>query len=151
MPGDYPFYFDEIQSAFYVNDAENEDNGLVYAVFTTPENSIAGSAICSFNLSSIESTFNGPFKTQENQDPTKTWVSDNSVPLKDRRRFECERPQLAPSGVDSIDSRKYQLMDKTVDSTTFGPLYHVSSLCVLPLIVLLNDFITGIRLNVTLN
>ena len=53
VPGDYPFYFDEIQSAFYVNDAENEDNGLVYAVFTTPENSIAGSAICSFNLTSI--------------------------------------------------------------------------------------------------
>ena len=128
VPGDYPFYFDEIQSAFYVNDAENEDNGLVYAVFTTPENSIAGSAICSFNLTSIESTFKGSFKIQENQDPTKTWVSDNSVSPQDRRRFECERPQLAPSGVDAVDSRKYQLMNQAVDSTTFGPLYHVSSI-----------------------
>ena len=74
-----------------------------------------------------ESTFKGPFKTQENQDPTKTWVSDNSVPTGERRRFECERPQLAPSGVDAVDSRKYQLMDEAVDSTTFGPLYHVSN------------------------
>ena len=120
------------------------DNGLVYAVFTTPENSIAGSAICSFNLSSIESTFSGPFKTQENQDPTKTWVSDNSVPLKDRRGFECERPHLAPSGVDAIDSRKYQLMDETVDPTTFGPLYHVSSLPDITITVLLDALITKI-------
>ena len=127
VPGDYPFYFDEIQSAFYVSDNENEDNGVVYAVFTTPENSIAGSAICSFNLTSIERTFKGPFKTQENGDPTKTWRPDNSVQPTDRSGFECERPSTSPNGVDSIDSRKYQLMDETVESTTFGPLYHVSN------------------------
>jgi chondroitin sulfate proteoglycan 4 len=127
VPGDYPFYFDEIQSAFYVNDNENEDNGVVYAVFTTPENSIAGSAICSFNLTSIERTFKGPFKTRENGDPTKTWRPDNSVLPNDRSGFECERPSTSPNEVDSIDSRKYQLMDETVESTTFGPLYHVSN------------------------
>ena len=126
VPGDYPFYFDEIQSAFYVNDAGNEDEGVVYAVFTTPENSIAGSAICSFNLTSIEKTFKGPFKTRENGDPTKTWRPDNSVDVKDRTGFECDNPRLASSGVDAIDSRKYQLMDETVDSSTYGPLYHVS-------------------------
>ena len=128
VPGDYPFYFNEIQSAFYVNDDDgNEDNGVVYTAFTTPENSIAGSAICSFNLTSIENAFKGPFKTRENQDPTKTWHPDNSIEPKDRSGFECERPLSSQGGVDDVDSRRYQLMDKSVEPTTFGPLYHVSN------------------------
>ena len=40
------------QSAYYL-----ESEGLVYATFTTPENSIAGSAICSFNISEVDQTF----------------------------------------------------------------------------------------------
>ena len=95
-------------------------------MFTTPENSITGSAICSFNLTSIENTFKGPFKTRENQDPTKTWRPDNSVQPQQRTGFECERPLPGPSGVDAVDSQKYQLMDEAVETTTFGPLYHVS-------------------------
>lgn len=31
LPGEYPFYFDEIQGVTYL-----PDNGLVYATFTTP-------------------------------------------------------------------------------------------------------------------
>ena len=52
------------QSAYYL-----ESEGLVYATFTTPENSIAGSAICSFNISEVDQTFRvRPFKivTKEN-------------------------------------------------------------------------------------
>ena len=37
IAGDYPFYYDEIQSAYY-----EKTEGIVYATFTTPENSIAG-------------------------------------------------------------------------------------------------------------
>ena len=37
IAGDYPFYYDEIQSAYY-----EKSEGIVYATFTTPENSIAG-------------------------------------------------------------------------------------------------------------
>ena len=43
-----------------------------------------------------------------------------------RTGFECERPLPGPSGVDAVDSQKYQLMDEAVETTTFGPLYHVS-------------------------
>ena len=124
VPGDYPFYFDEIQSAYYVSGNGNDDNGVVYAVFTTPENSIAGSAICSFNLTTIENTFRGPFKTRQNQGST--WGADNSVNPKQRAGFECEKPAPTSIGGDAIDSRKYQLMDKAVQPTTFGPMYHVS-------------------------
>ena len=34
IPGEYPFYFDEIQSTFLL---EYQNETLVYAIFTTPE------------------------------------------------------------------------------------------------------------------
>lgn len=59
VAGDYPFYFDEIQSTSFV-----PDENVVYATFTTPPNHIAGSAICAFNMSAINDAFSGPFKHQ---------------------------------------------------------------------------------------
>ena len=49
VAGDYPFYYDHIQSAYYLETA-----ATVYASFTTGENEIAGSAVCSFGLAEIE-------------------------------------------------------------------------------------------------
>jgi hypothetical protein len=46
VPGDIPFYFDEIQSVHI-------DKDVVYALFTTPDNAISGSAICKFDLKDI--------------------------------------------------------------------------------------------------
>jgi hypothetical protein len=37
---------------------------LIYAVFTTPPNSISGSAVCAFALQDITDTFEGNFKEQ---------------------------------------------------------------------------------------
>lgn len=37
---------------------------LVYGTFTTPPNSIAGSAVCAFSLQDIADTFEGNFKEQ---------------------------------------------------------------------------------------
>ena len=111
--GDYPFYYDEIQSAYYL-----ESEGLVYATFTTPENSIAGSAICSFNISAIDDTFKGPFKRQEGSDST--W---KPIQVSDHSHFECQgsnRDYSTPT------SREYQLMDQGVPSSLNGPLYKVS-------------------------
>lgn len=52
VPGDFPFYFDEIHSTA-------RSGGTIYAVFTTPENSIAGSAVCIFRLEDIVEIFDG--------------------------------------------------------------------------------------------
>ena len=49
VAGDYPFYYNHIQSAYYLETA-----ATVYASFTTGENEIAGSAVCSFGLAEIE-------------------------------------------------------------------------------------------------
>lgn len=38
---------------------------IVYAVFTTPSNSISGNAICAFRLRDLMDTFEGAFKEQE--------------------------------------------------------------------------------------
>ena len=37
---------------------------LIYGVFTTPPNSISGSAVCAFSLQDITDTFEGNFKEQ---------------------------------------------------------------------------------------
>jgi semaphorin 6 len=37
---------------------------LIYGVFTTPPNSISGSAVCAFALQDITDTFEGNFKEQ---------------------------------------------------------------------------------------
>lgn len=72
VPGDYPFYFNEIRKFFLSFSAwsrktkvwfptestsdlvegayGNTNSRLIYGVFTTPDNAIAGSAICAFAL-----------------------------------------------------------------------------------------------------
>ena len=59
VPGEHPFYFNDIQSTsgFVRTAGSSSADQVVYGVFTTPENSIAGSAICAFKLSDITDTF----------------------------------------------------------------------------------------------
>ncbi|XP_023613071.1 semaphorin-5B [Myotis lucifugus] len=66
-PGEVPFYYNELQSAFHLPEQD-----LIYGVFTTNVNSIAASAVCAFNLSAISQAFNGPFRYQEN--PRAAWL-----------------------------------------------------------------------------
>lgn len=37
---------------------------LIYGTFTTPPNSISGSAVCAFSMQDIADTFEGTFKEQ---------------------------------------------------------------------------------------
>lgn len=112
VAGDFPFYYDEIQSAQYVA----QEGGIVYATFSTPENSIAGSAICSFNLTAIEETFEGPFKKQSR--PDSTWEPQNG----DHSHFQCQ-PSSSNKEQFKANSREYQLINKAVPSTKQAPLY----------------------------
>ena len=62
----------EIQSTTAIVGTED----TFYAVFNTPENSIAGSAVCSFSLSDVTRTFEeSPFKNQVRQ---KSWKLEMS-------------------------------------------------------------------------
>lgn len=110
IAGDYPFYFDEIQSTSYVP-VEN----IVYATFTTPSNSMAGSAICAFNLTSINAAFAGPFKYQERTGSS--WAK-HDAPYQDH--FECKD---STRSTHLLETSKYQLMDNAVQATTLSPLH----------------------------
>ena len=45
---------------------------VLYAVFTTPVNSIAGSAVCAFRLADVMDSFEGNFKHQD--DMNSNWL-----------------------------------------------------------------------------
>ena len=59
-----------------------QDNRLVYAVFTTPKNSISASAICAFRLRDLLDTFEGAFKEQARTDGMSRTLSSFLVPKK---------------------------------------------------------------------
>ena len=102
IPGDYPFYYNEIQSAVYL-----ESEGMVYATFTTGTNSIAGAAVCNFNLTAVETAFSGDFKYQSST--ASTW----SPARANHDHFQCKK---SADGDDLLASTKYQLMDSSVAS-----------------------------------
>lgn len=116
LPGDYPFYFNEVQGTVY----SYQDNTL-YATFTTPENSIHGSAVCAFNLTSIDAAFAGQFKHQDT--PTSTWERKES---NSNIHNECKIPRVGHLQ-HLKESAKYQLMDQAVQATTIHPLHHATN------------------------
>jgi len=53
-------------------DSDGDYDDLIYATFSTPGNSISGSAVCAFRLQDIIDAFNGPFKEQ--RDMGSNWM-----------------------------------------------------------------------------
>ncbi|XP_039431526.2 semaphorin-5A [Culex pipiens pallens] len=113
LPGDYPFYFNEIQGMVY-----SQEEGVLYATFTTPENSIHGSAICAYNMSAIHAAFSGAFKYQDSLGSA--WHRQDA---QHRDHYECNAGPTARH-VSLLDSSKYQLMDQAVQPITGQPLHH---------------------------
>lgn len=84
VPGDYPYYFDEIGNCFTIflqfssrrllleatspmvaGRYGSSQSPLVYAVFNTPFNAIRATAVCAFSMEDIGETFSqGSFKAQ---------------------------------------------------------------------------------------
>lgn len=95
------------------------DENVVYAMFTTPSNSIAGSAICAFNLTAIETSFAGPFKYRKNSDGE--WGRHY---VQHRDHFDC-KSSIHSSHL--LETSEYQLMDSAVQATTLNPL-HIAQL-----------------------
>ena len=113
VPGSYPFYFDQIQSMSQLIRTKNED--VVFGVFNTPENSITGSAVCSFKMSDIRDSFNGPFKAQQD-------VNSNWLPLA-RHQVPKTRPGSCHNNSRSLKEghlnflKENTLMDEAVSSS----------------------------------
>ncbi|XP_037090829.1 semaphorin-5B-like [Pollicipes pollicipes] len=112
VSGEYPFYLDQVQSIHYLDREE-----VLYATFTTPENGLAGSAVCAFNLSAIGDAFDGPFRRQ--REPGGAWPRQ---PL-DLRHFQCGTPgQTAGRDRRLADIPQYALAHDAVMPTKTDPL-----------------------------
>lgn len=114
VPGDFPFYYDYIQSVTYLPREQ-----MLYGVFSTAENSIMGSAVCVFNMSSVNASFHGPFKYQPS--PSSTWRPETSA----NHHFQCE--DSGTSREADLAADKYQLMDRPVLPQSPSPLYLLNS------------------------
>ncbi|XP_014247220.1 semaphorin-1A-like [Cimex lectularius] len=126
IPGDYPFYFNEIQSTSDIIEGVygSKQVKLIYGVFTTPINSIGGSAICAFSVDSIMETFNGPFKEQESMNSNWLRVSPSRVPVP--RPGQCVNDSRTLPDVSVNFVKTHPLMDQAVPSFAEPLLVRIS-------------------------
>ncbi|XP_022242477.1 semaphorin-2A-like, partial [Limulus polyphemus] len=129
IPGEFPFYFNEIQSVYKLPD----DDSTFYAVFTTSSNGLIGSAICTFSLDSIQEVFNGKFKEQATS--SSAWLPVISVKVPEPRPGQCvNNTQTLPDSVLNF-IRGHPLMDSAVSQKNGKPVYYKRDVILTSLVV----------------
>ncbi|NWH78744.1 SEM6B protein, partial [Piaya cayana] len=78
VPGDSHFYFNVIQAVTDI--LELDGRPVVLAVFSTPANSIPGSAVCAFDMNQVAAVFEGRFREQKSPESIWTPVPEDMVP-----------------------------------------------------------------------
>lgn len=118
-------------------------NDIIYAVFTTPQNAIGGSAVCAFAMRDIIDAFEGSFKGQESMNSN--WLPLEKEKLPENRPGSCveDSRTLSDSAVNFI--KTHPLMDKAVPSFLARPVlvrvslqYRFSSIAVHPQVQAMN-------------
>uniref|UniRef100_A0A8B9KU91 Semaphorin 6A n=1 Tax=Astyanax mexicanus TaxID=7994 RepID=A0A8B9KU91_ASTMX len=104
IPGDSHFYFNILQAVTDVIHINGRD--VVMATFSTPYNSIPGSAVCAYDMADIATAFTGRFKEQKSPDSTWTPVPEEKVPK--------PRPGCC-AGTPSVE--KYKVSNEFPDDT----------------------------------
>lgn len=129
IPGEFPFYFNEIQSVYKVPG----DDNMFYGVFTTSTTGLMGSAICAFTLEDIERAFAGKFKEQATSSSAWLPVLTNKVP--DPRPGQCVNDtETLPDAVLTF-IRSHPLMDEAVAHKDDKPVYFKRDLMFTQLVV----------------
>uniref|UniRef100_A0A8C4Z7Z0 Sema domain-containing protein n=1 Tax=Gadus morhua TaxID=8049 RepID=A0A8C4Z7Z0_GADMO len=127
IPGDSHFYFNILQAVTNVIHINGRD--VVMATFSTPYNSIPGSAVCAYDMAEIANTFTGRFKEQKSPDSTWTPVPEERVP---KPRPGCcagtmsaEKYKLSNEFPDDTLNfvKMHPLMDEAVPSITNRPWF----------------------------
>jgi len=118
IPGEFPFYFNEIQSIYKVPG----DDTQFYAVFTTSMNGLMGSAVCSLTLRDIQAAFDGKFKEQKTSSSAWLPVSRSAVP--EPRPGQCVNDtQTLPDTVLTF-IQSHPLLDGAVAHNNHKPVYY---------------------------
>lgn len=125
VPGDYPFYFDEIQATSAIVDgmyetASSRRQAIIYAVFTTPPNAIPGSAICAFRTDDIMDAFEGRFKSQS--DSTANWLPIAPELVPEPRPGRCVEDSRTLHTMTVNFVRTHTLMEQSVPAMHGRPL-----------------------------
>uniref|UniRef100_A0A182ITG7 Semaphorin-1A n=1 Tax=Anopheles atroparvus TaxID=41427 RepID=A0A182ITG7_ANOAO len=122
MPGDFPFYFDEIQSTSNLVEGRygHANSKLIYGVFSTAPNAIAGSAICAFSLQDISDTFEGNFKEQSGLNSN--WLPVNPLNVPDPRPGSCHNDSRMLPDLTLNFKKTHSLMDETVPAFFGSPI-----------------------------
>ncbi|KAJ8915222.1 hypothetical protein NQ315_015445 [Exocentrus adspersus] len=117
IPGEFPFYFNEIQSIYKVPG----DDTKFYGTFTTSTNGLMGSAICSFRLSDIQDVFKGKFKEQATS--SSAWLPVLSSRVPEPRPGTCvnDTETLPDTVLHFI--RSHPLMDSAVMHENEKPVF----------------------------
>ncbi|XP_034026520.1 semaphorin-6A isoform X1 [Thalassophryne amazonica] len=127
IPGDSHFYFNILQAVTDVIHISGRD--VVMATFSTPYNSIPGSAVCAYDMAEVASVFTGRFKEQKSQDSTWTPFPEERVP-KPRPGSCAGTPSMERYKVsnefpdDTLNFIKmHPLMDEAVPSIAHRPWF----------------------------
>lgn len=91
---------------------------LVYATFTTPPNSIPGSAVCAFALQDVTDTFEGNFKEQMNSNSK--WLPAQKVP--EPRPGSCHNDSRSLPETTLNFLKTHSLMDESVPAFFGQPI-----------------------------
>lgn len=122
VSGDFPFYFNEIQAT--TEPVEGRYGGhattLLYGVFTTPENSIPGSAVCAFTFQDIMDTFEGPFKGQASVNAN--WLPVHGTQVPEPRPGQCVKDSSTLPDVTLNFIKSHSLMDEAVPAFFGQPI-----------------------------
>lgn len=93
---------------------------LIYGTFTTPPNSISGSAVCAFSLKDITDAFEGNFKEQAAINANWLPVLSNKVP--DPRPGQCHNDSRTLPDLTLNFIKTHSLMDASVPNFFGQPI-----------------------------
>ncbi|KAM6041634.1 semaphorin-6B isoform 1-T3 [Chlamydotis macqueenii] len=123
VPGDSHFYFNVIQAVTDI--LELDGRPVVLAVFSTPANSIPGSAVCAFDMTQVAAVFEGRFREQKSPESIWTPVPEDMVPKP--RPGCCASPGMRYNSSSAFPDeilnfvKTHPLMDEAVPSLGNAP------------------------------
>ncbi|XP_054982467.1 semaphorin-6B isoform X2 [Sorex araneus] len=123
VPGDSHFYFNVLQAVTGVVSLGGRP--VVLAVFSTPSNSIPGSAVCAFDMTQVAAVFEGRFREQKSPESIWTPVPEDQVPRP--RPGCCVAPGMQYNTSSALPDeilnfvKTHPLMDEAVPSLGQGP------------------------------
>ncbi|VVC90235.1 unnamed protein product [Leptidea sinapis] len=130
IPGEFPFYFDEIQSVYQIPG----DTSRFYAAFTTgASDGLVGSAICTYNMEDIQEAFAGRFKEQATS--SSAWLPMLRARVPEPRPGTCvNNTEALPDNVLNF-IRSHPLMDSAVRHEGDAPAFYKRDLVLTTLVV----------------